>query len=90
MIFELTLGNVITVAALFIAALYALVKVITIQQDRHLSDRFKTLDATLLGSTCAVMTLSATSESSKRALTTLRCAWSALWIRSIRGKPSEL
>ncbi|RKR66325.1 hypothetical protein C8C94_0781 [Acidovorax sp. 94] len=47
MIFELTLGNVITVAALFIAALYALVKVITIQQDRHLSDRFKTLDVTM-------------------------------------------
>ncbi len=47
MIFELTLGNVITVAALFIAALYALVKVISMQQDRHLTDRFKTLDATM-------------------------------------------
>lgn len=47
MIFELTLGNVITVASLFIAALYALVKVITIQQDRHLADRFKTLGTTM-------------------------------------------
>lgn len=47
MIFELTLGNVITVAALFIAALWALVKVISIQQDRHLGERFKALDETM-------------------------------------------
>ncbi len=47
MIFELTLANVITVAALFIAALWALVKVISYQQDRHLTDRFKSLDSTM-------------------------------------------
>lgn len=47
MIFELTLGNVITVAALFIAALWALVKVISIQQDRHLGERFKALNETM-------------------------------------------
>ena len=47
MIFELTLGNVITVAALFIAALWALVKVISLQQDRHLVERFKSLDETM-------------------------------------------
>jgi len=47
MIFELTLGNVITVAALFIAALWALVKVINIQQDRRLTDRFSALGETM-------------------------------------------
>lgn len=47
MIFELTLGNVITVAALFIAALWALVKVISIQQDRHLAERFSALNETM-------------------------------------------
>ena len=47
MILELTLGNVITVAALFIAALWALVKVINLQQDRHLTERFKGLGETM-------------------------------------------
>lgn len=49
MIFELTLGNVITVAALFIAALWALVKVISIQQERHLAERFSVLAETMKG-----------------------------------------
>ncbi len=47
MIFELTLGNVITVAALFIAALWALVKVINIQQERRQDERFKSLGETM-------------------------------------------
>ena len=49
MIFELTLGNVITVAALFVAALWALVKVINIQQERHLTERFSALTETMKG-----------------------------------------
>lgn len=47
MIFELTFGNVITVAALFIAALWALVKVIGLQQDRRQDERFKGLGETM-------------------------------------------
>jgi hypothetical protein len=47
MIFELTLGNVITVAALFIAALWALIKIINIQQERRQDERFKVLSETM-------------------------------------------
>ncbi len=47
MVFELTLGNVITVAALFVAALWTLVKVINAQQERRLSDRFETLGSSM-------------------------------------------
>ena len=43
MVIEMTLANVITVAALFIASLWALVKVISGQQERRLSDRFDEL-----------------------------------------------
>lgn len=48
MVFELTLGNVITVLALFIAALWALVKVISIQQERRLGDRFDELGKSMV------------------------------------------
>lgn len=43
MIFELTLTNVITVAALFIAALWALLKVISAQGEKRISERFDAL-----------------------------------------------
>lgn len=43
MIFELTLTNVITVAALFIAALWALLKVISTQGEKRISERFDAL-----------------------------------------------
>lgn len=47
MIFELTLGNVITLAALLTAAGWALVKIITKQHEKHLNAQFKTLDDSL-------------------------------------------
>lgn len=47
MVLELTLSNVITVLALFVMALWALVKVISAQQDRRLSERFGALDQTM-------------------------------------------
>lgn len=47
MIFELTLGNVITLAALLTAAGWALVKVISKQQEKHLSQQFETLGKSL-------------------------------------------
>ena len=47
MVIELTLSNVITVLALFVMALWALVKVIIGQQDRRLTERFKALDTTM-------------------------------------------
>ncbi|ASI69880.1 hypothetical protein BA022_15785 [Diaphorobacter nitroreducens] len=43
MIFELTMTNVITVAALFIAALWALLKVISHQGEKRISERFDAL-----------------------------------------------
>ncbi|WP_343590153.1 hypothetical protein [Paracidovorax wautersii] len=51
MIFELTLGNVITVAALFVAALWALMKVISAQQEKRLGERFDGLHRTMSGFT---------------------------------------
>ena len=47
MVFELTLGNVITVLALFVAALWALMKVISGQQERRLAERFDALGKTM-------------------------------------------
>lgn len=44
MVFEVTLGNVITVVALVIAAMWALFKLISVQQERRLKERFDTLD----------------------------------------------
>ncbi|MBF9263577.1 hypothetical protein [Paracidovorax cattleyae] len=40
MVFEVTLGNVITIVALVVAALWALFKLVSVQQERRLSDRF--------------------------------------------------
>lgn len=47
MVIELTLGNVITLAALLIAAGWALVKVITRQQEKNLTQQFETLGKAL-------------------------------------------
>ena len=43
MVFEVTLGNVITLGALVVAALWALFKLGSKQQERRLNDRFDTL-----------------------------------------------
>lgn len=43
MTIELTLTNAITICALFIASLFALVKVIGAQQERRLSEKFDVL-----------------------------------------------
>lgn len=43
MVFEVTLGNVITLVALVIAAMWALFKLVNVQQERRLNDRFDTL-----------------------------------------------
>jgi hypothetical protein len=49
MTIELTLGNAITICALFIAALFALVKIIGAQQEKRLSEKFDTLGKTISG-----------------------------------------
>ncbi len=43
MVFEVTLGNVITVVALVVAAMWALFKLVSVQQERRMNDRFDTL-----------------------------------------------
>lgn len=43
MVFEVTLGNVITLVALVIAAMWALFKLVNVQQERRLNDRFDAL-----------------------------------------------
>lgn len=40
MVFELTLGNVITVLALVVAALWALAKMVNVQYERRIADKF--------------------------------------------------
>nr|WP_315539429.1 hypothetical protein [uncultured Comamonas sp.] len=47
MVVELTLTNVISVLALFVMALWALVKVIDLKQEKSLNQRFKTLGESL-------------------------------------------
>jgi len=43
MVFEVTLANAITVVALVIAAMWALFKRMSVQQERRLNDRFDAL-----------------------------------------------
>lgn len=43
MVFEVTLGNVITLVALVIAAMWALFKLVNVQQEKRLNDRFDAL-----------------------------------------------
>jgi len=87
MVIELTLSNVITVLALFVMALWALVKVISGQQDRRLTERFKALDTTMQAIAQAqtengksIRELERPLAASKPGSTTLHCAWSALWV----------
>lgn len=47
MVIELTLGNVITVVALLIAAFWALLKVISTQQEKRQAERFREIADTL-------------------------------------------
>lgn len=47
MVIELTLGNVITVLALFVAAVWALMKVINAQHEKRLAERFDGLALTM-------------------------------------------
>lgn len=47
MVFELTLTNVISVVALVVAALWALFKLVSVQQERRLNDRFDALTAAM-------------------------------------------
>lgn len=47
MVIELTLGNVITLVALLMAAGWALIKVITKQQEKHLAQQFEGLGKAL-------------------------------------------
>lgn len=47
MVIELTLGNVITLAALLIAAVWALLKVISTQQEKRQTERFDEITNTL-------------------------------------------
>lgn len=49
MTIELTLANVITILALFVASLFALVKIIGAQQEKRLSEKFETLGKTISG-----------------------------------------
>ena len=49
MVVELTLGNVITVIALGIAAMWALAKLLGVQQERRLDERFEVLGKTMAG-----------------------------------------
>ncbi|WP_208508386.1 hypothetical protein [Variovorax paradoxus] len=46
---ELTVSNVLFILAAFVAALWALVKVISSQQERRLSEKFATLGDQLAG-----------------------------------------
>ena len=46
MIFELTMANLISLAGLFLAALWALLKVIGAQSERRLDERFSALSET--------------------------------------------
>ena len=48
MVFEVTLGNVITVVALVVAAMWALFKLVSVQQERRMNDRFDTLTRAML------------------------------------------
>ncbi|CAM3351917.1 hypothetical protein [Paracidovorax anthurii] len=47
MVFEVTLGNVITIVALMVAALWALFKLVSMQQEKRLIDRFDALTKAL-------------------------------------------
>lgn len=47
MFLELTAGNAITICALFVAALFALVKIIGAQQEKRLAEKFKALGVQL-------------------------------------------
>ena len=47
MVVELTLGNLITVATLVIAALWALARLLGTQQERRLDERFDALGKTM-------------------------------------------
>ncbi len=47
MAIELTTTNVITIIALFVMALWALVKVISLQQEKHMNTRFDALAKTM-------------------------------------------
>lgn len=49
MIIELTLANAITILALFVMSLWALVKVIGAQQERRLTERFDALGEQMAG-----------------------------------------
>ena len=49
MVFEVTLANVITVVALVVAAMWALFKLVSVQQERRLNDRFDTLGKAMQG-----------------------------------------
>lgn len=49
MVMELTLGNVITVIALVIAALWALVRLLGAQAERRLDERFDELTRAMTG-----------------------------------------
>ncbi len=47
MVFEVTLGNVITVVALVIAACWALFKLASVRQERRMDERFESLHGAL-------------------------------------------
>ena len=47
MLFELTLTNVITLGGAFIGALWALLKVISVQAEKRMAERFDTLHQAL-------------------------------------------
>lgn len=47
MVFEMTLGNAITLVALVVAALWALFKLSTMQQEKRMDERFATLGKTM-------------------------------------------
>lgn len=47
MTIEITLGNAIAICAMFVAALFALVKIIGAQQEKRLAEKFDALGAQL-------------------------------------------
>lgn len=47
MVFEVTLGNAITVVALMVAALWAMFKLVNMQQEKRLIERFEALTKAL-------------------------------------------
>lgn len=47
MVLEMTLGNVLTVVALVVAAMWALAKMLGVQQERRLDERFTALGKTM-------------------------------------------